>query len=181
MAGVIIGGVSRLRRLVLSDRFFFVTCRLLPRRRILSESEFICLARAIHRRRARLGFLLTAGVLLPDHWHAIVFPLHPLTISEVMESIKVSSTKLINRERGELGLLWQGRFFDRALRTVKECREKVEYIHLNPVKAGRAGRPEDWRWSSVHDYTGGTNRATATPSGLAIDRVLLPADERTRP
>jgi REP element-mobilizing transposase RayT len=91
--------VSRLRRLVLSDRFFFVTCRLLPRRGILSESEFICLARAIHRRRARLGFLLTAWVLLPDHWHPIVFPRHPLTISAVMESIKVSSTKLINRER----------------------------------------------------------------------------------
>ena len=116
--------MSRLRRLVLSDRFFFVTRRLLPRRRILSESEFICLARPIHRRRARLGFLLTAWVFLSDHWYAIVFPRHPLTISEVMESVKVSSTRLINRERAEVGLLWQGRFFDRALRTVKEYRER---------------------------------------------------------
>ena len=180
MVKAIIGGMSRLRRLVLSDRFFFVTCRLLPRRRILSESEFICLARAIHRRRARLGFLLTAWVFLPDHGHALLFPRHPLTISEVMESIKVSSTRLINRERAEVGVLWQGRFFDRALRTVKEYREKVEYLHRNPVQAGLAGRPEDWPWSRVHDYTGSTNRATATPSGLSIDRVLLPADERTR-
>ncbi|MGO9274680.1 MAG: hypothetical protein ACLQOO_31370 [Terriglobia bacterium] len=38
----------------------------------------------------------------------------------------------------------------------------------------------DWPWSSVHDYTGRTNRAPATPSGLAVDRVLLPADEHTR-
>ena len=77
-------------------------------------------------------------------------------------------------------LLWQGRFFDRALRTVKEVQEKVEYIHLNPVKARLVNHPENWRGSSVHDYTASTNRPTATPSGLSIDRVLLPADERTR-
>ena len=63
---------------------------------------------------------------------------------------------------------------------MKEYREKVEYIHLNPVKAELVSRPEDWRWSSVHDYMGTTKRATPTPSGLAVDRVLLPADERTR-
>ncbi len=185
--------MSRLRRLVLSDRFFFVTCRLLPQRRILSESEFAGLAGAIQARRKQHGFLLTAWVFLPDHWHAILFPRHPLTISEAMESIKVSSTKRINRARGELGLLWQGRFFDpaplpmnvfvagrrRALRTVKEYDEKVEYIHLNPVKAELVSRPEDWRWSSVRDFTGNVS-ALAAASVLSIVRVLLPADERRR-
>jgi putative transposase len=71
-----------------------------------------------------------------------------------MKSIKVGATKRINRSRQESGLLWQPRFFDRALRTVREYHEKVEYIHLNPLKAGLANRPEDWPWSSVHDYTG---------------------------
>jgi REP element-mobilizing transposase RayT len=174
------GRVSRLRRLVLSDRFFFITCRVLPKRGILGESEFAWLARAIHERRAKHGFLLTAWVFLPDHWHAIVFPRHPLTVSEVMESIKVSSTKRINRARGERGLLWQGRFFDRALRTVKEYQEKVEYIHLNPVKAGLVSRPEEWRWSSVHDYTGSVKAPTGSGSALPVDRVLLPADGRRR-
>jgi REP element-mobilizing transposase RayT len=47
---------------------------------------------------------------------------------------------LINRERHASGELWQGRFFDRAFRTVKEYNEKVEYIHLNPVKAGLVRR-----------------------------------------
>jgi hypothetical protein len=41
-------------------------------------------------------------------------------ISLVMESVKVSSTRQINAARGELGRLRQGRFFDRALRRVKE-------------------------------------------------------------
>jgi hypothetical protein len=96
-----------------------------------------------------------------------------------MESIKVGATKRINRSCGEMGLLFQPRFFDRALRTVREYHEKVEYIHLNPVKAGWASRPEDWPWSSVHDYTGNLADAPAIPSGLSVDRVLLPTDPRT--
>ena len=112
--------MSRLRRLVLSDRYFFITCRLMAKRRILSESEFHRLARSIRASRQKHGFVLTAWVFLPDHGHAIFFPRHPLTISDLMESIKVSSTVRINRSRKERGLLWQPRFFDRALRTVKE-------------------------------------------------------------
>jgi putative transposase len=166
--------------LVLSDRFFFITCRVHGRRRILSESEFACLARAIGERREERHFLLTAWVFLPDHWHAIFFPPHPLPISDVMESIKVGSTRRINRARAERGLLWQPRFFDRALRTVKEYNEKVEYIHLNPVKAGLVKRPEEWPWSSVHDYTGGVNAPAGKGSPIPVDRVTLPADERTR-
>jgi putative transposase len=172
--------MSRLRRLVLSDRWFFISCRLLPGRRILSESEFACLARVIHERREEHGFLLTAWVFLPDHWHAIFYPGYPLTISRVMESIKDGATKRLNRSRREAGMLLQPRFFDRALRTVREYHEKVEYIHLNPVKAGLVAHPEDWPWSSVHDYTGNLNDRPATPSGLSVDRVLLPGDQNAR-
>ncbi len=165
---------------MVSHRWFFITCRLLPRRRILSPSEFAVLAQVIQKRRAEHRFLLTAWVFLPDHWHAIFYPPLPLTISRVIEAIKDGATKRINRARREAGMLWQPRFFDRALRTVKEYDEKVKYIHLNPVKAGLVSRQEDWPWSSVHDYTGSVQRSVATPSGLCIDRVLLPADEHTR-
>lgn len=134
----------------------------------------------IHERREEHGFLLRAGVFLPDHGHAIIYPPYPLTICTVMESIKGGATKRINRSRREAGVLMQPRFFDRALRTVKEYHEKVWYIHLNPVKAGRVSRPEDWPWSSVHDYTDTINHAPITPSGLAVDRVSLPADLRAR-
>ena len=97
-----------------------------------------------------------------------------------MEAIKDGARKRINRRGREVGRLWQPRFFDRALRTVREYNEKVEYIHLNPVRVGLAGRAEEWPWSSVHDYTGSVERPVATPSALEIDRVLLPADEHTR-
>ncbi len=172
--------LSRLRRLVLSERFFFITCRVHRLRRNLSETEFGGLAEVIRERRKVHGFLLTAWVLLPDHWHAIIYPRFPLTISRVMESLKVSATRLLNANRDERGVLFQGRFFDRAMRTVKEYNETVAYIHGNPVKAGLVRRPEDWRWSSVHDYTGTLNAPSGIPSPIPVDRILVPSDERRR-
>jgi hypothetical protein len=63
---------------------------------------------------------------------------------------------------------------------VKECHEKLEYIHLNPVKRGLATKPEDWEWSSIHDYANTLRQAAGTKSVLPVDRVLLSADERAR-
>jgi hypothetical protein len=76
----------------------------------------------------RRGFFCPTRLRQAGHWHAIIFPRSPLTISTVMESIKVSATRLINAGRGERGVLLQGRFFDRALRAVKEYQEKVEPV-----------------------------------------------------
>jgi len=53
----------------------------------------------------------------------------------------------------------------------------VEYVHLNPVRAGLVRRAEDWRWSSFNDYNG------SSASGgriLTIDRVRMPAEPRDR-
>jgi hypothetical protein len=101
--------MSRLRRLVVSDSWFFITCRVLPSRGVHTASEFAYLSGVIHERREKHGFLL---------------------------------------------------------------------IYLNPVKAGLAKRPEDWPWSSVHDYAGNFTDAPATPSGLSVDRALFPVDTR---
>lgn len=43
--------------------------------------------------------------------------------------------------------------------------QRLHYIHNNPVEAGFVSRPEDWRYSSAHDYSGGTQ-------GL-LDLVML--------
>jgi putative transposase len=172
--------VSRLSRPFLSDRCFFVTARLLKRRAKLGRADFRLLALALNRGRAMHPFLLTAWVFLPDHWHAICAPAHPLTISRAITSIKTSSTVLINWRYKASGELWQSRFFDRALRTVKEYNDKVEYIHLNPVKAGLVQGINDWPWSSVNEYSGISAAEQERRCGLMIDRVNMPPDRKTR-
>jgi len=74
--------MSRLRRPFLYDRYFFVTVCLLKTRRRLQHPDFERLANALARVRRKHGFLLTAWVFLPDHWHAIMYPPHPLSISQ---------------------------------------------------------------------------------------------------
>jgi hypothetical protein len=54
----------------LSDRYFFVTVRLLEERAKLVDVDFHSLALAFNRARATHPFLLTAWVFLPDHWGA---------------------------------------------------------------------------------------------------------------
>ena len=59
-------------------------------------------------------------------------------------------------------------------------REKVEYIHLNPVRAGLLKRAEERPCSSVHHYRGGLSATFRPNRTLASERVLLPVDERGR-
>ena len=181
--------VSRLRPPFLSDRYFFVTVRLLKERAKLVDADFHLLALGLNRSRALHPFFLTAWVFLPDHLHAICASIYPLTISLVMKSIKASGMILINRRRHESGELWQARFFDCAVRTLKEFNEKVEYIHLNPVKAGlvpmvaRTSAFEvrgSWGRSSVNEYSGMSAAEQKRRCGLTIDRVSMPSDPRTR-
>ena len=88
-----------------------------------------------------------------------------------MKSVKLASTNALGRLRGEAGQLWQPRFFDHALRTVQDYWEKVEYIHLNPVRRGlvaRLARPEDWTWSSAAEYSGASPEEQRRRCGLVI-------------
>jgi len=157
-----------------------VTVRLLKGRARLQDADFQLMAVALNRTRRQHPFYLTAWTFLPDHWHAICAPVYPRTISLLMKSFKNSSTILINRRRGERSEWWQARFFDRALRTVNEYNEKVEYIHMNPVRAGLVQQAEDWPWSSAREYSGSLQETATRHPLLPIDRVLLPSDQQTR-
>ena len=83
--------------------------RLLKGRDTLRDADFRLLALALDRTRRQHPFYLTAWIFLPDHWHTICAPVYPLTISQVVKSVKISSTILINRRRAERDELWQAR------------------------------------------------------------------------
>ena len=73
-------------------------------------------------------------------------------VSQYMKTLKESVTRIFNSPHGEfrhVGALWQGRFYS----GIVEPRAAVlaivaAYIAYNPVKAGIAGSPAAWRWSS---------------------------------
>ena len=66
--------VSRLRHPILSDRYFFVTVRLLEERPPLVDADFHWLAVACRRARILHPFFVTAWVFLSDHLHTTCAP-----------------------------------------------------------------------------------------------------------
>lgn len=50
--------------------------------------------------------------------------------------------------------VWQEGFHPQLIISEEMLRQKVEYIHDNPVKAGLVERAEDWVYSSAKNYLG---------------------------
>jgi hypothetical protein len=66
----------------------------------------------------------------------------------------------------------------RGLLKVKECNEKMAYTYRNPVKAALVKKPEDWKWSGVHDYIATVNAPSGKGNPVSVDGVMMPGDER---
>jgi REP element-mobilizing transposase RayT len=92
--------MSRVRRLLVSDRIFFVTVNLRRSLPFLREEELPLVVEALAESRRRMEFLLCGYVVLPDHGHALIWPRPPLTISRAVESVKWQAASLLNRNVG---------------------------------------------------------------------------------
>jgi REP element-mobilizing transposase RayT len=51
---------------------------------------------------------------------------------------------------------WQEGVHPKRIQAVETMHQKIEYIHLNPVRKGLVDKPELWLYSSARDYSGGT-------------------------
>jgi REP element-mobilizing transposase RayT len=49
---------------------------------------------------------------------------------------------------------WQARFYDFNVYREGKKKEKLNYMHANPVKRGLVNHPKDWAWSSRMHYFG---------------------------
>ena len=92
--------MSRVRRLLVTDRIFFVTANLRRNLAALAEDEFPLVLASMEESRQKLGFRLCGYVLMPDHWHALIGVEHPLVISRAVQDVKWISARRINRRRG---------------------------------------------------------------------------------
>jgi putative transposase len=166
--------MSNIHRLRSSERIFFITTNLNKDEIELAEPEFRCILETIQVSRQRFGFLLCGYVLMPDHWHALLMPRFPLTISTAMQQLKRLSSRKINKLRNSRGSRWQHQFWDRFVRNSKEFAQRLEYMHYNPVRKGLVNSPEDWLWSSYNNFSLDLKTLQSCP--VQIDYVHLPDD-----
>jgi REP element-mobilizing transposase RayT len=93
-------------------------------------------------------YRLHAWVIMPNHVHVLITPAGDHTLSAIMHSWKSFTAKSANALLGANGAFWAQEYFDRAIRDDAHYANAVEYIAMNPVKAGLCGTPERWRFSS---------------------------------
>ena len=100
------------------------------------------------------------------HVHAVVWFPECKQLSSFMKQWKQQSSVRAKRAlresctayAGEIDPgepFWQRKYYDFNLYSEKKLREKVEYMHLNPVRAGLVEEPCQWPWSSARYYEQG--------------------------
>ena len=93
---------------------------------------------------------ISAWVIMPDHWHAIVQVGRYDSLSKVVGRIKAISTRVIHNERLWEGDIWSKAFHDRALRSESELLPLARYIVANPIRAGLAQKAGNYPfWNAV--------------------------------
>ena len=60
----------------------------------------------------------------------------------------------VEKENAEKGF-WQRRFYDFNVWSLGKVKEKLNYMHANPVVRGLVKHPTNWPWSSWNSYERG--------------------------
>jgi len=126
---------------------------------------------ALSETRLKDPFKLIGYVLMPDHFHLLANPLS-MDITRLVGRLKGRGASRIlrwlraeNKTRsldklalrrplasGQTHALWLKDFSAVDIWSHKFIRQKLNYIHMNPVRAGLCDHPAKWRWSSYHAY-----------------------------
>ena len=124
--------------------------------------------------RERSGVACWAYCLMPNHVHLVLVPTTEEGLASALGETHRRYTSFVNARSRWTGHLFQGRFGS-AVMDEEHLLAAARYISLNPVRAGLAGEPPDWRWSSVRAHLAGKDDALVSVRPL-LDRVEAFAD-----
>jgi len=110
-------------------------------------------------------YRLLAWVVMPNHVHILFQPINRWTVAKIVAAWKkFTARKICDERRDSDGRIpgtpisrlaasspvWHREYWDRYIRDEGHLAQVIEYIHLNPVRAGLAATPERWPWSSAY-------------------------------
>src|SRR5712664_2431892 len=126
---------------------------------------------ALGKIRERHKFLLVGYVVMPEHVHLLISEPPRVTPSVVLKALKQRVSRDLRKNKRRVSVaqsrlpfmsagaglprFWQPRFHDFNVYSAKKKREKLEYMHANPVKRRLVKSPGAWMWSSFLFYDRG--------------------------
>ncbi|MGA2605826.1 MAG: transposase [Terriglobia bacterium] len=118
--------------------------------------------------RDEMGFRLVGYVVMPEHVHLLISEPKQGTPSSVLHKLKLQVSRKMRRGSGyrsaaqsrlqfEEGseqprAFWQARFYDFNVYSRGKMKEKLNYMHANPVIRKLVKHPSEWAWSSWSFY-----------------------------
>ena len=80
--------------------------------------------------------------------------LSAVKLRRLLEGQRSPVLKYLTDARGRVHV-WQRKYYDFLLFTAGKVREKLQYMHNNPVSRGLVAAPCEWPWSSARWYEQG--------------------------
>jgi REP element-mobilizing transposase RayT len=172
--------MARPIRIEFEGAVYHVASRGNERRKIFfSKKDYDKFKEYVGEAKEKYRFILHGYVLMTNHYHLLI-ETPEKNLSKIMHHINSSYTSYTNVKRKRSGHLFQGRF--KAILVDKDSYllELSRYLHLNPVRAKIAERPEDYPYSSYKTYILSQGETLVTRSTILEMFTTKEAESRTR-
>lgn len=110
--------------------------------------------RILREQSSRHGLSLRGFCLMTNHIHLIAVPAGSESLALAIGRTHWKYAQYVNRVHGRTGHLWQNRYYSCALDDAHQVAAMV-YVEYNPVRAGLAERPWEYKWSSARAHVSG--------------------------
>jgi putative transposase len=152
--------MSRFKRIYYGNAVYHVVFRGNNRQNILKlSSDKHDLLNSIQKFQERKNVRIYGFVLMDNHVHMVVEVGEDHNISKFMQAVLLSFSVKYRRKYGYVGHVWQGRFQSKPIMGEEYILECLNYIHLNPVRAGMVSNSCEYLYSSAKFYQGLKNKA----------------------
>jgi putative transposase len=121
-----------------------------------SDRDYAAFLRVLNEAQARIPLRLLCYVLMPNHWHLVVWPAQDDELARFMAWLTGTHARRwhLQRRSVESGTIYQGRYTAVAVKDDHHLLMVCRYVERNPVKAHLATRSADWPWSSASGLAG---------------------------
>ena len=162
-----------MKRVHLPDAIYYITTVVYNRLAIFSSASYaIAVIDSLNFYRYKQQYKLLGYVIMPDHLHLLIWLQGKSTISEIMRDLKkYTAVRIIRQAEVEnkqewltaftqagtktersKNKVWQDSFWDKIIYSDKMLRQKLNYIHRNPVRAGLVESVDAYPYSSYRNY-----------------------------
>jgi REP element-mobilizing transposase RayT len=140
----------RKKREIVDGAFYHVTSRTNDKIRVFENNlgRKIMLI-TLQDAKDKFKFRLTNFCVMPTHIHLLIRPDTSTKLNIIIQWIKTISAKRWNFIHGSSDHLWGERYFARAIKDNDEYEAVMDYIDRNPVVAGLAVLPDEWKASAA--------------------------------